>query len=263
MLAWMLRRSDTCADQGQEDRDPGDGEHRDRRERRRAHPWRRHDRDEREERRRERADRRRQDEVHQRRPSRGRASRPSATSTNPSTTPTIATNRRRKPGSRHGDLGDAGHGDEDADDLEGFGAGGDEPTARAVDVEHLLVHEGEERGDPEERDRRGRAPRTRSAGWCAPGRAPSSSTTRPRARRRPARSPRRGRPPSARGSPAPARGGAATSATNTRVGMAKRKNGHARPSHAAITPPSSGPRICPTEFACRCAENTFTLAAGS
>ena len=47
-------------------------------------------------------------------------------------------------GVAHGDLGDARHGDEHADDLEGFDAGGDEPTARAVDVEHLLVDEGEE-----------------------------------------------------------------------------------------------------------------------
>ena len=45
--------------------------------------------------------------------------------------------------------------------------------------------------------------------------------------------------------------------------MAKRKNGHASPSHAAMTPASSGPRIWPTELACRCAENTFTRAAGS
>ena len=104
------------------------------------------------------------------------------TSSRPSTTPTIATNRSRKPGSRHGHAGDAWHRDEHADDLQRLdrrprSRRGPRCSARTRPRRRATAGSGSRTARC-----RGTAPRARCAGSSAPGAAPASSPTPARGR---------------------------------------------------------------------------------
>ena len=158
----------------------------------------------------------------------------------------------QEPRVAHGDLGDARHGDEHAEHLERLDAGGDRAPGGAVQVEHVLVDEGQQVGTPKRATpRNGTANQIRRIVRTLlehPHRRPDAA----RAPRRRARSPRRRPPPCARGSRGRARGAGAPGARRRAVGMAKTKNGARQPE--VLAPGRrrrSGPRIWPTEFAWR------------